>query len=204
MSARFLRHPGRTHSLNSNSSLASACAYEPVRRPGRAVGGGMPSRPLSAPPVRGNRSCYEITGLGLLIQEYGAQNLDRYKFRHRHGRATFDVLFFTDTRPFELLFGCLGANFAMTIKVRTGFVIDPYLDRETYRGLCRVLGLTPDPNNPLSTGAFFAEFDEGVPRRATPAGVPRPHEVAVYRRDVEEADKIYFCAWRNNEARART
>lgn len=129
------------------------------------------------------------------------QNLDRYKFRHRHGRATFDVLFFTDTRPFELLFGCLGANFAMTVTVRPGFVIDPYLDKESYRGLCDVLGLTPDPNNRFSTRAFFVEFDERVPRRATPAGVPHPHEVAVYRRDVEEADKIYFCGWRNNEVR---
>lgn len=128
------------------------------------------------------------------------QNFDRYKFRYRHGRAVFAVLFFIDTKPFKLLFGCLGTNFAFAVDVHPGFIINPYLG-ENYGRLCEVLGLSPNPDNPFSPAAFFTDFNGRIPRVATRAGVPRPDEIAVYRRDVEEANKIYFCGWRDNTVR---
>jgi hypothetical protein len=143
----------------------------------------------------------QLLGLASLYRSMRSQHFDRYKFRYRHGRVIFEVLFFIDTQPFELLFGSLGANFALKVNVRPGFVIDAYLDEDDYNKLCEVLGLTPDPNNRFSTTAFFADFNERIPGRATPAGVPRPHDVAVYRRNVEDAHKIYFCGWHDNTVR---
>ena len=142
----------------------------------------------------------KLLGLEPLYRSMISQNFDRQKFRYKHGRVTFDVFFFIDTRPFELLFGCLGGKFAFTVEVRLGFIIDPYLG-DDYGRLCEVLGLIYDPNNPFSTAAFFRDFERYIPMVATRAGVPLPHEVAIYRRDVKDADKIFFCGWRNNIAR---
>lgn len=141
-----------------------------------------------------------LSGLEPLYRSMARQNIERYRFRYRHGRAVFAVFFFADTRPFELLFGCLGTNFAFTVDVHPGFIIHPYLG-ENYGRLCEVLGLTPNPDNPFSPAAFFTEFDRHIPGVAERAGVPRPEEVVVYRRDVDEAHKVFFCGWRDNTVR---
>lgn len=52
---------------------------------------------------------------------------------------------------------------------------------------------------PFRTGKFFAEFNEKIPATATDRARVLPHQIASYRRDVEEADKKYFCGWRNNK-----
>jgi hypothetical protein len=49
--------------------------------------------------------------------------------------------------------------------------------------------------------AFLQHFSEQVPHLLMTKKAVKPHEVARHRRDVDEAEKIYFYGWRNNNTR---
>jgi hypothetical protein len=143
----------------------------------------------------------KLEGLVDLYRSMKSQEIDRYRFSYSSGKALFDVFFFIDESPFVLLFGVKSENFSFEIVVEKGFDIDPRLDRDTYKELCRVLGLEYDPDRPFSPWNFFKEFNENIPNKALAAQKAEPHEVADYRSVAEEADKIYFLGWRDNTKR---
>lgn len=97
----------------------------------------------------------KLDGLVELYRSMKDQGIERYRFEYRHGHTLFDVFFFIDESPFILLFGAKGEAFSFEVKVIAGFNIDPTLGSDTYRELCRVLGLEYDPNNPFSPTVFF-------------------------------------------------
>lgn len=141
----------------------------------------------------------KLTGLVPLFESMKAQNIKRYKFQFQRNDVVFDVIFFTDENPYSLLFGARGHNFSFKIPVEKGFFINEnQLPNEVYNKLIKVLGLKYDPNNKFRPLFFFEDFNKSIPYSAHPRNVPQPHEVAIYRRDVEEAHKIYFCGWRDN------
>lgn len=143
----------------------------------------------------------KLEGLVDLYRNMRSQDIDRYRFSFRSGRALFDVFFFIDESPFVLLFGVKSENFSFEVVVENGFEIDPRLHPDTYRELCRVLGLEYDPDKPFSPWIFFREFNENIPIKAHASQTAAPHEVADYRTVAEEADKIYFIGWRDNTKR---
>ena len=136
-----------------------------------------------------------------LHRAMGGCGLDRCTFPFARNRARFHVFFFTDRTPFGLMFGLVGGQFSFSVDVLRGYRIDTRLDRETYDGLFDALGLTYDPNRPFRPADFFGDLNRAIPQRVTPHHEPSPHDVARYCRDVEEADKIYFVAWRPNEGK---
>ncbi|MCT7295579.1 DUF6037 family protein [Ralstonia sp. CHL-2022] len=140
-----------------------------------------------------------IEGLRLLHKSMRTLGMDRYRFRHKHGRAEFDVMFFTDSAPYLLLFGVRGHALAFDFEVHRGYQVDPTLPNDKYKALCRVLGLSFDPNNPFSVKAFLSDFDARLPTEASTDGRVKPEDLAPYRRDVDEAHKIYFMGWRNHK-----
>lgn len=111
-------------------------------------------------------------------------------------------MFFTDSSPYILLFGARGHNFSFEIEVHKGFIIKTMLDETTFKQLRKVLGLKFDPNNKFSMNAFFEDFNKQIPTFANIKNIPKPHEIALYRRDVEESHKIYFMGWWDNTIRA--
>jgi hypothetical protein len=143
----------------------------------------------------------KLDGLVDLYRSMKDQEIDRYRFEYRHGRAFFDVFFFIDDSPFILLFGAKGETFSFEVEVEAGFNINPTLDSPAYKELCRVLGLEYDPNNPFSPKGFFAQFNQNVPHAASINAKAEPNEIAQYRNVAEEEDKIYFLGWRNNDLR---
>lgn len=143
----------------------------------------------------------KLDRLESLYRSMRAQSIERYSFQFLRNHARFDVLFFTDVAPFELLFGCVKTRLAFTIQVKPGFIISPKIDPISYRTLCDILQLRRNPANPFRTTDFFEEFNRAIPLYADKRHVPPPHKIAVYKRHVEEADKIYFCGWRDNSQR---
>ena len=105
----------------------------------------------------------KLNGLVGLYRSMKNQGRDRYRFEYRHGRAMFDVFFFIDESPFILLFGAKGEAFSFEVEVETGFNINPTLCGNTYKELCRVIGLEYDPNSPFSPKYFFAQFNHNIP-----------------------------------------
>ncbi|BCN08303.1 hypothetical protein RPSD_01880 [Ralstonia solanacearum] len=146
----------------------------------------------------------KLDGLEPLYQDMQAKKLDRIRFDYRHGRVSFDVYFFIDGPTYQLLFGARGHNVAFEIKVDRNFEIWPRLDDDDYKALCKALGLTYDPANPFSPRAFFEDFAKHIPSAVPANHTVNPQDLVRFRRDVEEADKVYFCGWRDNTVRCET
>ncbi|MCP5007235.1 MAG: rloe protein [Planctomycetes bacterium] len=143
-----------------------------------------------------------LDGLIDLYRSMKDQVIDRYRFEYRHGKALFDVFFLIDESPFILLFGAKGETFSFEMEVKAGFQINPTLDKETYKELCRVLGLEYDPDNPFSPKGFFEQFNNNIPKNASANSKAEPQDIAQYRNIAEEEDKKYFLGWRNSDIRA--
>lgn len=143
----------------------------------------------------------KLDRLAELYKSMVTQQIERYRFEYKDGKAVFDVFFFIGESPFVLLFGVKAANFSFELAVEKGFNIDPQLDRETYKKLCEALGLEYDPDNPFKPFNFFKKFNKFIPQNVVAAQKAEPHDVANYRFDIEEADKVYFLKWRDNTQR---
>lgn len=142
-----------------------------------------------------------ISKLKPLYKDMKTQGVGRAKFAYTHGAVTFDVFFFIDENPFSLLFGVKKHNLAFELRVEQGFVVTCELPKETYKALCKALGLTYDPNNKFSVTAFLKDFEKFIPAAFDSRLSAEPHDIAVYRSDVEESAKIYFYGWRDNNLR---
>jgi Family of unknown function (DUF6037) len=140
----------------------------------------------------------KLDRLMLLYQSMKSEGIERYRFKYQVGKAVFDVFFFTDGAPFLLLFGVKAKNFSFELDVMPGFVINPQLDRDTYRRLCQILGLEYDLDRPFSPWIFFSEFNLKIPQQALAEQKAKPQDVAPYRSIAEESDKVYFFGWRDN------
>ena len=97
----------------------------------------------------------KLEGLKSLYGSMKSQGIERYKFDYKVGKAVFNVFLFIDSSPFILLFGARGQNFSFELEVKAGFTIDPQIDREAYRQLCRILDLEYDPTQPFSPRKFL-------------------------------------------------
>lgn len=97
----------------------------------------------------------QLTGLIPLFESMKSLAIQRYKFEFKRNDVSFDVIFFTDSSPYILLFGARGHNFSFEIEVHKGFIIKTMLDKETFKKLREVLGLKFDPNNKFSMNAFL-------------------------------------------------
>ncbi|ANV74353.1 DUF6037 family protein [Bacillus cereus] len=136
----------------------------------------------------------KLDGLVDLYEDMKKQGLTRYRFDFTFNKVTFDVFFFIDEKPFKLMFGAKMKNFYFELVVNPGFKINTFLN-EKYNELCKVLGLKYDEDNPFQSSYFFAEFNKKIPTKINVNNQLQPHEVAQYRKDVEEFEKIYFWGW---------
>ena len=142
----------------------------------------------------------KLKGLIPIYRGMKTEGIERYKFRYQRNNITFEVFFLIDQSPFKLLFGAIANNFAFELNVEQGFEINPKLSKPIYSGLCKTLNIEYNPNNPFSPKAFFQEFNLHIPKSVDRKQKAKAHEIGRFRRNVEEADKIYFCGWRNNNA----
>lgn len=141
-----------------------------------------------------------LNGLRPLHKSMLTQGISRQKFSYKHLAVEFDVYFFIDESPYELLFGAKGYNFAFTVIVQAGFKVAPYMKQEDYFRLREILGIKGGSGDPFSITAFLNEFDKKIPTNASTPAIPEPHEISVTR-DVDEAHKRFFFGWRNNDIR---
>lgn len=114
-----------------------------------------------------------------------------YLFNFVKNKVCFEVLFDIFPSPFQLHFLQRENNFSFHIDVEVNFKINLFLDSQTYRGLCEVLGLSFDKDNPFSTKSFFEEFNLNIPNYQFRKKEER-ELLIFYQNDIEEADKLYF------------
>jgi hypothetical protein len=138
----------------------------------------------------------KLNGLKELYKSMKQHKIERYKFDFSFQGVKFDVLYFIDEHPNILAFGIKEHNYYFEIPVSKGFEIKPFLDK--YNEFCLIMGFKYDPVSPFKTSIFFDEFNKQIPSSASRINIPKPHEIAIYRNNVEEADKIYFKKWLDN------
>lgn len=139
----------------------------------------------------------KLEGIEKLYRDMQIKNIDRQKFDYKYNSTEFDIILFTDETPFKLMFGVKRKNFYFEMAVMRGFVIETYLD-DIYSNLCKALDIHYDPINKFKPIEFFKDFDDKVPNYASVYNRPKAQDIVKYKSDVEEADKIYFCGWKDN------
>ncbi len=129
-------------------------------------------------------------------------DIERYRFEYTHNGHRFDTIFLIDQNPFKLWLGAIRGDFVLGFDVSPNdFSINAYIDGDNYSSLCSFLGLEYQKGKPFSSSAFLTDFDDSIPRvvaNFNPRNIPRPRDMVIYHRDVEEADKIYFYGWLDN------
>ncbi|MEK4381965.1 DUF6037 family protein [Aeribacillus sp. FSL K6-2848] len=140
-----------------------------------------------------------LSGLKDLYKSMRKNNIERYKFSFTFRGVNFDVMYFIDDNPHILAIGIVAENYYFEVEVKNGFKIIPYIDN--INRFCRILNFEYNPTSPFKPAIFFKELNSKIPKNANKQNIPKPHEIGQYRRNVEEADKIYFCGWRDNNAR---
>lgn len=123
------------------------------------------------------------------------QNIERYKFEFIYLNVKFDVLYFIDDVPHKLAFGIKDHNYYFEIPVRK-FEIKPFIDE--LNKFCNIMGFEYNPNSHYKPILFFNELNKYIPKVANKNNIPNPSQIAIYRNNVEESDKIYFIGWFEN------
>lgn len=143
-----------------------------------------------------------LDGLATLHRSMRAQDLGRCKFRYNVNQLAFDCLFFADIAPYELVMGCIGHQFVLFFDVQRGYQIKPFLDdRDTFFALRSALMTEGDSDFKLSIKDFMTEFNQQIPATANPANTITNQDIADYYPSIEDAHKVYFCGWRDNNTR---
>ncbi|MGY5241182.1 DUF6037 family protein [Clostridium tertium] len=122
----------------------------------------------------------------------------RYKFKFRYSNKEFEVIFFTDTKPYELLFGAIGTRVSFTAIVKAGYDIEIRLSKENYNKLREILNIPIGTENPFKTTDFFRAFCDSIPEYNLRNAKVNPQDIGKYRSDLEESEKIYFYGWLDN------
>lgn len=126
------------------------------------------------------------------------------KFRFEYSGVVFEVIFLIERTPYELLFGVIDYNFSFVLKMYKGYKLESLSDEVFYK-LCNILKLKPSKDK-FNSFKFLMYFSKKIPQKYSKKRI-QPDEIAVYKkRNIEEADKIYFCGWKlytNSDRHAR-
>ena len=126
------------------------------------------------------------------------QGINKTRFEFNFRNLNFSVIYLAEQFPHELLFGCIHHNLCFVVEVDANYTISTHLG-ENYGPLLRALGLTPNRDNPFRSNIFFDAFEVATPTTTHSGNIPTIREIAIQRRDVEEADKVYFLGWLNHD-----
>lgn len=142
---------------------------------------------------------FKLTSLAELLPRMAAADVDRAHFRFRLHKGEFDVFVFIDVDPYVVAFGAIGKNFYFELKVDPRTLETPNMfGTDVYYKLCDILGLRGSGER-FTPSAFLTHLNEAMEgvvfRKAT------PRDLAPYRRDVEDSEKVWFCGWHDNTKR---
>lgn len=118
--------------------------------------------------------------------------IDKFCFMYK--AVKFEVIVAIDHQPFELLFGVVGYNLSFSLNLYKGFELET-IPSDVFYKLCRILNLKPSKEE-FNSYKFLKYFSTKIPSNYSGRKV-QPHERAIYiRKNVPEADKIFFCGWK--------
>lgn len=122
--------------------------------------------------------------------------IDSQKFQISHNGIDFECVFSLREEPFSLSFTSLGIHRVFVLfYVRKGFDLDPNLSSSEYSKLARLFRNNNDSFVKFQPSVFLKEISNSFPSVATLNNRATPQDTIRHRRDIEDADKIYFIGW---------
>lgn len=146
----------------------------------------------------------QLNGLRPLYKDMRSNKRSHEHFQVNYAHRVFDCIFYIDTTPFELLIGLVGAQWGTVVSVEGGFYAS--MSDSAFYDLCKLLELRPGRET-FTSALFLIHIANNSPKHISANPIP-PHILVDIdprkRRQVDEADKIYFKCWMpqgNNQAR---
>lgn len=137
--------------------------------------------------------CYQFSSL---YNDTCHKGKNSEKFNFTYNRVRFQVIFLIDRVPFEILVGAIGLNWACTLTMERGFNVTGMQDADYY-ALRKILNFKKSGAPPFSSWAFIRIVASCVPKRCS-SYVVQPHELARYKSNASDEDKIYFLGWNDH------
>ena len=133
------------------------------------------------------------------LHEMMTENNDtRAVFSFTYNSKQLSCIFIIDVNPYMLILAPLGADFAINISINEDFTANTYINNH-FRELINFLELKYDPENKFRPLTLFEVINSNIPddnyQQTNYTTIIRTASLA---QDIEEADKIYFCGFRNN------
>lgn len=143
--------------------------------------------------------------LATLYQAMKREGRTKEQFSFKLKQISFDIIFVTDTVPFQLLVGIKTHNFFFAVPVNYGFQVGPIED-STFYAMRNLLNLS-NTGEKFTSMRFLMEVDNHAPSNISRHEV-QPHELLsmlppAQRDKVEDADKIYFVGWNHHATDGR-
>jgi hypothetical protein len=132
-----------------------------------------------------------LSNLKELYKNLRIDNETYYLFHFRKNNIRFEILFDIFKIPFQLHFLQKDNSFSFYLIVEKGFIVNEFLNKETYNKLCKTLKLKSDSDNPFSTKHFFEEFNSRIPIYQNSEKKER-ELLAFYQSSIEESEKLYY------------
>lgn len=134
-----------------------------------------------------------------LFSSMRRSNKDMERFLFTFNNVEFDAIVCIDTKPFELLVGATRKNWACTMKILPGYMIN--MDDKDFFALCDLLNLKPGKESFLSSH-FLKYIAEHCPSQCSAETVNPQHLVKHRASRVntdEEPEKTVFLCWDNHK-----
>lgn len=137
----------------------------------------------------------KLTNINQLYNEMKENKQPRQQFQIEYNHVLADVFFFIDQTPFVLAFGIVATQAYFELQVSTGFQVIPVFDKEIYDLIIREFHIRYDPNHKFRPLDFLEAINRKLPQHVSATKSVEPRHIAKYHRDIDEAEKIYFCGF---------
>lgn len=124
--------------------------------------------------------------------------IHRMRFTVPHPPLTFEGIFLADKLPYQLGLACIAHNFTLLFDVDKQYNITAYIHDQATLDQLKAALFQGKRGTPLRVNQFLAAIDASLPTAARKSDRAQPKDVMRFRRNVEEANKVYLCGWRDN------
>lgn len=134
----------------------------------------------------------KLDGIIPLYRKLKSTNETYGVFKYTKNKVDFDIFFDIDCNPFKIGFLVLNSNFELWLNIKSGFIINIFLDKATLTKLIKVLNLKYDADNKFSTKNFFEDFNSKIPNEFRFITKQELLRLINSTYDIEEPEKIYY------------
>ncbi|WP_216372451.1 DUF6037 family protein [Francisella tularensis] len=125
------------------------------------------------------------------------KSIDIQRFLITHNNIDIDVTYSIRCNPHTLALTSLNKKRVfICFEVKKGFNINCSLDNDSYKKLANLFNTNKNTFKPFLVNEFINQIKKEFPDKVSVNNLPTdPQTILRGRRDIEEADKIYFIGW---------